>query len=118
VPATRRGFVIVGVRSRIVILALGLLRPVVVRVDEWAVIVLVFVIRGAVLELSEDPTRVVVGHVIVVVGMNDGLVSVLVFLVAHDALSSRDALAGHRRLLHGDCLRGASHERNPRSWTF
>jgi hypothetical protein len=100
VADARRGFVVVGVRRRIVILALGLLGSVVVCMNEWAVVVLVLVIGGAMFELTEDATGVVMGHVIVIVGVNHWLVGVFVLLVAHDALLRGDALAGHRLLLH------------------
>src|SRR5687768_10188596 len=55
-------------------------------VDERCVIVFVLVIVGAVLELAERAARVVMRHVVVVVGMDRGRVLVLVLDVAYDTL--------------------------------
>jgi hypothetical protein len=49
------------------------LAAVAMRVDELGMVVLVEVIVAAVLELAERALTVVVGHVIVVVGVDDGV---------------------------------------------
>src|SRR5207248_11734461 len=64
--------VVVGMRRRLVIAALVVLAPVAMGVDERCVVVLVLVIRRSVLELAEHAAGVVMRHVIVVVGVDDG----------------------------------------------
>jgi hypothetical protein len=86
--------VIVDVRGRLVILALLVLIQLLVGVDEWGVVVLVLVVMRPVLELAERAPGVMVGHVIVIVGVEHRRMGVLVLSVADDTL--------HRcRLLQG-----------------
>jgi hypothetical protein len=68
-------------------------------VDERGVVVLVKVITGAVFELAEHTTGVVMRHVVVVVSVDDPPVRMLVLLVTDDPL---DRL----RLLHFSLLVG------------
>jgi hypothetical protein len=84
--------VVVDVRRTVVVLALLVLAALLVRVDDQGVIVVVLVVMGAVLELPERATRVVVGDVIVIVAVDDGRMRMLVFDVARDTLH----LLGHR----------------------
>jgi hypothetical protein len=62
------------------------------------------VIPGAVLELAERATRVVMAHVIVIMGVNYSGMRVLMLFVAHDSL-------GRACLRHVDLLR--PYERAP-----
>src|SRR5436190_12531350 len=95
--STRRELVIVGVRRRFVIPTLALLVALAMSVDERAVIVFVLVVMGAVLELPEHTTRVVMRNVVVVVRVDDSGMSVLVLLVT-DHMLTGDRLLLHRRL--------------------
>jgi hypothetical protein len=81
--------VVVHVRHRVVLLALLVFGPVLVCVDEGRVIVLVLVVMRAVLELAAQAANVVMRHVPVIVGMDLGLVLMLMFLVADDLLARR-----------------------------
>ena len=70
------------------------LAPAAVSVDESRMVVVVLVVVGPMLEFAEDPTGVVMRHVVVIVGMDDAGVSMFMFDIADDAL--------HRlRLSHG-----------------
>lgn len=64
---------VVDVRSAVMVCLLVGLAAVAMGVDELGMVVLVEVIVAAVLELAERPLTVVVGHVIVVVGVDDGV---------------------------------------------
>jgi hypothetical protein len=86
---------VVRVRRRFVVLTLVVLAATPVSVDESRVVVVVLVVVGSMLELPEDPTGVVMRHVVVVVGVDDAGVGMLMLDIADDAL--------HRlRLSHGD----------------
>jgi hypothetical protein len=65
--------------------------------DQRAVVVFALVIVGSMLELTEDPARVVVRDVVVVVRVHDAWMGVLVLFVADDMLAG-DRLLLHRRL--------------------
>jgi hypothetical protein len=71
-----RRAVVVDVRLLAVILVF-LAGLVLVRVNEVGVVVLVAVVMSAMVEVTQRPARVVVRHVIVVVGVHDGIVPVL-----------------------------------------
>lgn len=75
-----------GVRRFVVVLALVVLAPLVVGVDERRVVVLVLVVVATVLELTERPTGVVMRDVVVVVRVNRRRVRVLILHVADDTL--------------------------------
>jgi hypothetical protein len=66
-------------------------------VDEWGVVVLVYVVPGAVLELAERAARVVMAHVIVIVGVNHSRMRMLMLFVANDTLDR--VFLRHLRLL-------------------
>jgi hypothetical protein len=83
----------------LVVAPLVILAAAPVRVDHLRVVVGVLVVRTPVLELAERPTGVVMRHVVVVVGVDDGLVGVLVLHVADDALGG---------VLHGPTPSGGS----------
>jgi hypothetical protein len=76
------------------VLALVRLAAIVVRVDEGGMVVLVLVVVGPMLELTERATGVVVRDVVVVVRMHGRRVRVLVFDVTRDTLHG---LLGHDR---------------------
>jgi hypothetical protein len=78
--------VIVDVRGRVVLRALLGLSAVLVSVHERSMVVLVHVVMGAVRELAERATRVLVSDVPMVVGVHLSDVLVLVRLVANDLL--------------------------------
>jgi hypothetical protein len=92
--AAGRRVVIVRVRRRVVVLLLVLFAPVVVRMDEWRMVVVVLVIVRLMGELAERAARVLVGDVVVVVRVDDAAMRVLMLDVADNALD-RD------RWLHG-----------------
>jgi regulator of RNase E activity RraA len=75
--------------GRVVLRRLVTLVATSVGMDQRRVVVLVLVVVGLVLELAEHPTRVLVGDVIVVVGMDHGVVGMLVFGIARDVLHDR-----------------------------
>jgi hypothetical protein len=77
-----------------VVVALVVLAPAAMGMDERGVVVLVLVIVGSVLELSEHAARVVVGDVIVVMSVSDGCMRVLVVNVANDVLGRACWLQG------------------------
>jgi hypothetical protein len=85
--------VIVRVRGRFVVQTLGVLPAVVVGMHERAVVVLVLVIVGSVLELAQNPARVMVRDVVVIVGVHDRRMGVFVLFVADHVLTSRGHLA-------------------------
>jgi hypothetical protein len=57
-----------------------------VAMDQWGVVVLVQVIPRPMLELAEQATGVMVGHVVVVVGVDDRRVRVRVLFVTDNPL--------------------------------
>jgi hypothetical protein len=77
---------VVRVRRAIVIVALLLFGPPTVGVEERSVVVLVNVVTATVLERAERTAGVVVGHVVVVVGVNDAGMRMLVLDIIDDAL--------------------------------
>jgi hypothetical protein len=85
--------VVVRVGRALVILALVVLAALLVRVDDPCVVVIVLVVVGPMLELTEWATGVMVADVIVVVRMHDPWVRVLVLDVTRHPL--------HRLLGHG-----------------
>jgi hypothetical protein len=97
VTSTRRELVVVRVRRRLVVPTLALFVALAVGMDERGVVVFVLVVVGAVLELAQHPTGMVMRNVIVVVRMHDHGMGVLVFLVA-DYVLTGDRLLLHRRL--------------------
>jgi len=88
--AARRVGVIVHVRDRIVFPALVCFGPVLVRMDEERMVVLVAVIVRAMGKLAQWPARVLVRHVPVVMHVNLCRVPVLMRLVANDLLLGAD----------------------------
>jgi len=87
----------------LVFLALALMR-----MDQRRVVVLVHVVARAMLELAEHAARVVMSHVIVVVGMNDSGMRMLMLLVASDVLARACLLQRRPPLLAGHAWNRAS----------
>ena len=77
------------VSGAVMIGALFVLAILLVGVDQRRVIVLMLMVMGSMLELAQGTAGVVVGHVVVVVGVNIGRVRMLVLFVAHHVLTSR-----------------------------
>jgi len=75
-----------GVRRALVVLALVVLGSISVRVGGRGVVVLVNVIAAAMLEFAERAASVTVGHVVVVMGMNDAGMRMLVLDITGDTL--------------------------------
>jgi len=78
-----------GVSRPVVVLALLFLATVLMSVHEGGVVVIVLVVVGAVLELTERTAGVVMGDVVVVVAVDGRRVRVLVLDVAYNALVCR-----------------------------
>jgi hypothetical protein len=87
--SSRRRVVIVGVGGRFMIRPLVFLALAFVRMHERRVVVLMHVVAGAVLEFAEHAAGVVVGHVVVVVGVNQRAMRMLVLDIPHNALDRR-----------------------------
>jgi len=85
---------VMGVRRPVVVLALVFLGPPTVGVEDRGMVVFVDVVAAAMLELAQRATRVVVGYVVVVMGMNDARMRMLVLDITGDALS--DLRLSHR----------------------
>ncbi len=86
---------VVHVRGAVVLCELLVLVVLLVRVNQWRVIVLVLVVLGPMLELAQWAAGVVVRHVIVVVGVNVPGMGMLL-------LSHHHLVAGHAGvLIHG-----------------
>ena len=77
------------VSGAVMIGALFILAILLVGVDQRRVIVLMLMVMGSMLELAHETAGVVVGHVVVIVGVNVGRVRMLVLFVAHHVLTSR-----------------------------
>jgi hypothetical protein len=88
---------VMDVSGAVMIGALFVLAILLVGVDQRRVIVLMLMVMGSMLELAHETDGVVVGHVVVVVGVNVGRVRMLVLFVAHHALTSRRGRAGCAR---------------------
>lgn len=100
---------VMDVSGAVMIGALFVLAILLVGVDQRRVIVLMLMVMGSMLELAHETDGVVVGHVVVVVGVNVGRVRMLVLFVAHHALTSRhDGV-----LVHGWILRSIRFSSGP-----